>query len=288
MTTFAGATLDGPINETMRLRARVLPRVRSFGIVAQGLSAVGAYQSPFSANLSGQDWEVNAGNALVQLSDLAGVNVIGEGLTASMQRNDWEARAVAARPSTSGSSIRAEGQLYGAGAWRDTDNGEPVDATGTFPLDGAQASVSGPVDMIQQVAQSDAAGSCYLTQWYRYGFARQETEADVCTIEVLNERFAEVGYDVKELLVAFTLTKTLNRRALCARSHAWNLALAMRDRGATRWAVPPVSCDLSRTAIQSSGRKAVRRNRIGASRSITITRVPQFFVSTSRPMNVAC
>ncbi|NUO52026.1 MAG: DUF1592 domain-containing protein [Polyangiaceae bacterium] len=98
------------------------------------------------------------------------------------------------------------------GAWRDTDNGEPVDATGTFPLDGAQASVSGPVDMIQQVAQSDAAGSCYLTQWYRYGFARQETEADVCTIEVLNERFAEVGYDVKELLVAFTLTKTFRFR----------------------------------------------------------------------------
>ena len=66
--------------------------------------------------------------------------------------------------------------------------------------------------MIQKVAESDAAGTCYLTQWYRYGFARQETEADVCTIDVLNQRFAEVGYDVKELLVAFTLTKTFRYR----------------------------------------------------------------------------
>ncbi len=98
------------------------------------------------------------------------------------------------------------------GAWRTTDNGEPVDPAGSFPMDGADTAVSGPVDMVQKIAASEAAGACYLTQWYRYGFAREESEADLCTIEVLNERFAEVGYDVKELLVAFTLTKTFRYR----------------------------------------------------------------------------
>lgn len=118
--TFVGATLDGPLNETVRLRARLLPRVRSAGIVAQGLSAVGAFQGPFAASLSGRDWELAAGNALVQLSDLSGVNVIGEGLTASGERGEWEARAVAARPS-GGQGV--SGEVIGAGLWREGDFG---------------------------------------------------------------------------------------------------------------------------------------------------------------------
>lgn len=117
--TFAGATLDGPVSETVQLRARLLPRVRSFGIVAQGLSAVGAYQSPFSASLAGRDWEVNAGNALVQLSDLAGVNVLGEGVTASGTRGEWEGRAIVGRPSAGGTASDLGGQLFGAGLWRE-------------------------------------------------------------------------------------------------------------------------------------------------------------------------
>ena len=98
------------------------------------------------------------------------------------------------------------------GAWRDTDNGEPVDPTGTFRMDGDTTAVNGPIDLATQLAESDATGACYLTQWYRYGFAREESEADACTIEVLNQRFIESGYNVKEMLVAFTLTKTFRYR----------------------------------------------------------------------------
>jgi len=98
------------------------------------------------------------------------------------------------------------------GAWRETDNGEPVDPTGTFPLDGQDVSVDGPIDLIDRLAGSEAAGNCYLTQWYRYGFARQETEADLCTMEALTERLEGQGYNIKELLVAFTLTKTFRYR----------------------------------------------------------------------------
>jgi hypothetical protein len=100
----------------------------------------------------------------------------------------------------------------GMGAWRETDNGEPVDPTGSFPLDGDKTSVDGPIDLVQQLAESEAAGACYLKQWYTYGFAREESDADACTIEVLNERFREGGYSPKEMLVAFTLTKTFRYR----------------------------------------------------------------------------
>jgi len=98
------------------------------------------------------------------------------------------------------------------GAWRTTDNGEPVDPTGTFPLDGESTLVNGPIDLVNQIAESEALGTCYMTQWYRYGFARQETDADECTMEHLDAMFKETGYDLKEMLVAFTLTKTFRYR----------------------------------------------------------------------------
>lgn len=98
------------------------------------------------------------------------------------------------------------------GAWRTEDNGEPIDPTGTFPLDGADVAVDGPIDLIQRLAESEAAKACYLREWYRYGFAREETEADKCTMDFLNEQLAESGYDVKEMLVQFTLTRTFRYR----------------------------------------------------------------------------
>lgn len=98
------------------------------------------------------------------------------------------------------------------GAWRDLDNGEPVDPTGTFLLDDEKVNVDGPIDLVTKLAESQAAKSCYLTQWYRYGFARSESAADKCTISVLNERFMGEGYSVKDLLVAFTQTKTFRFR----------------------------------------------------------------------------
>ncbi len=117
---FAGATLEGPVTEAVMLRARLLPRARQSGIVAQGLSAVGAFAAPFAASLSGDGWEVAAGSALVQLGDLSGVNVFGEGLRANATRGDWEMRAVAGRPMQ---ELGTTGTLIGGGVWRDADFG---------------------------------------------------------------------------------------------------------------------------------------------------------------------
>jgi uncharacterized protein DUF1592/uncharacterized protein DUF1588/uncharacterized protein DUF1595/uncharacterized protein DUF1587/uncharacterized protein DUF1585 len=98
------------------------------------------------------------------------------------------------------------------GAWRDIDNGEPVDATGSIGLDGGEAGFEDAIDLIGAIAKSEDAQQCYLRQWYRYGFARQETDADECTINALEQKLAENGYNIKELLVAFTLTKTFRFR----------------------------------------------------------------------------
>jgi hypothetical protein len=117
---FAGASLDGPVTEEISVRARLLPRARESGIVVQGLSTVGAIGAPFAAAITGRDWEVRAGNSLSRFSDLAGVNILGEGITANGRRDRYEAQVMAARPMA---RVGATGSLVGAGLWRDADFG---------------------------------------------------------------------------------------------------------------------------------------------------------------------
>ncbi|MFO0548640.1 MAG: DUF1592 domain-containing protein [Polyangiaceae bacterium] len=100
----------------------------------------------------------------------------------------------------------------GVGAYRTTENGEPVDPTGTFKIDGESVAVDGPIDLVNQIAESESGGACYMRQWYRYAFARQESDADECTMGVLEEKLASGGYNIGEMLVAFTQTKTFRFR----------------------------------------------------------------------------
>ena len=97
-----------------------------------------------------------------------------------------------------------------------------------------------------------------------------------------------IGDRIERLLQRDPLTDTLNRRAFSALSHAWNFELAISDTGPTLWAVPPVSCDFSRMATQSSGMNWVLRNRIGASRSMAIVPSRHSFVRTTVPLKVDC
>jgi hypothetical protein len=100
------------------------------------------------------------------------------------------------------------------GQFRADENGEPIDTTATMTLGNAPISFAGATDLISQVAESDTAKRCYLTQWARYGFARDTTPEDRCTIAELDEKLQASGYNVKEMLVALTLTKTFRYRAV--------------------------------------------------------------------------
>jgi hypothetical protein len=63
----------------------------------------------------------------------------------------------------------------GMGQYRTTDNGLPVDATGTFLTPGGQTmTFKNAVDMAQQLAQFDEAQQCIDRQWTRYMLGRME------------------------------------------------------------------------------------------------------------------
>ncbi|KYF57198.1 hypothetical protein BE08_03750 [Sorangium cellulosum] len=100
------------------------------------------------------------------------------------------------------------------GRVRADEGGEPIDASGTIKVGTTELRFDGAIELVTQLAQSPVAERCYLTNWYRYGNARQLSPEDACTIEELDAKLVQSGYNIKELLVALTQTKTFRYRAV--------------------------------------------------------------------------
>lgn len=116
-----GAVLSGPVGNGLHLRAQLAPRSEAArrGMTSQGLSSVGATPSSFSASVASERWSVSAGNTGMQISELTGVNLMGQGITGHLDGRSYEGRAIVARPI----GASRGGQLIGAGLWRETTQG---------------------------------------------------------------------------------------------------------------------------------------------------------------------
>lgn len=108
-------------------------------------------------------------------------------------------------------------QFDGLGRFRETQNGQPIDATGVFH---ETADIDGPFDgtaeMAHRLAESTQVRDCVVKQWFRYGHGRAETDADACTLDTLALDFEASGRDVKSLLVALTQTDAFRYRTVVA------------------------------------------------------------------------
>ena len=93
------------------------------------------------------------------------------------------------------------------GRFRDTENGAPIDTSGEIAIGDAQGAFETPAELIDIVARSEQAQSCYATQALRFALGRRETTADACSLEALQRRFVESGGDIRELMVAITQTE---------------------------------------------------------------------------------
>jgi hypothetical protein len=90
--------------------------------------------------------------------------------------------------------------------FRALEGGNPVDATGELVGTDVDGPFDGAVALASKLSQSEKVNACYAKQWFRYGYGRADTEADVCTLDDLNTRFTDSGGNIKELLVALTQT----------------------------------------------------------------------------------
>jgi hypothetical protein len=94
----------------------------------------------------------------------------------------------------------------GLGTWRATDHGKPIDARGEIKGSDVDGPYSGVVELARKLSTSTKVRDCVATQWFRYGFGRQETADDACTMDTLKRGFAASGGNIRELLIALTQT----------------------------------------------------------------------------------
>lgn len=71
------------------------------------------------------------------------------------------------------------------GRHRDEEHGKPIDDASTFPLDGADVTVKGPVELAAALADSGTAPTCIARQWTSYAAGTPDKEATACLIEQL-------------------------------------------------------------------------------------------------------
>ena len=71
------------------------------------------------------------------------------------------------------------------GRHRDEEHGKPIDDASTFPLDGVDVTVKGPVELAAALADSGTAPTCIARQWTSYAAGTPDKEATACLIEQL-------------------------------------------------------------------------------------------------------
>lgn len=88
------------------------------------------------------------------------------------------------------------------GAWRNTDSGQPVDATGSLVGTDVDGPFDGAVALGQKLAQSKQVQSCVSTQWLRYSLGLAPNEINKTMVDPVTDSFRQKGIDVRELVVA--------------------------------------------------------------------------------------
>ena len=100
----------------------------------------------------------------------------------------------------------------GIGRWRTTDQGQPVDASGTLTGTDIDGTFNGAVDLAHKLSQSAEVRDCVATEWFRYAMGRGESADDTCALASLKQSFSASQADIRQLLVAVTQTVTFRYR----------------------------------------------------------------------------
>jgi hypothetical protein len=96
--------------------------------------------------------------------------------------------------------------------YRTLDEGQPVDASGVFPLGSGEIAFKNAVELMPQLAKSQEVADCMVTQWWRYALRRGELPSEEPSLKLVREAFKGSGHDMRELLVAFTRTRAFSHR----------------------------------------------------------------------------
>ncbi len=100
----------------------------------------------------------------------------------------------------------------GVGAFRELENGLPVDESGDLVGTDVDGQFDGAVELAHMLAESEDVRQCVTLQWFRYAFGRIEADEDSCSIDVLDQAFADSDHNVRALLVHIIETDAFRYR----------------------------------------------------------------------------
>jgi hypothetical protein len=98
------------------------------------------------------------------------------------------------------------------GAYRTTDQGKPVDASGTLVLPSGEIRFKDAVELVHAFAGNKDVEACVATQWLRYLLRRSELRGDQSSLQAATDAFRRSSDDVRELLVALVKTRAFTHR----------------------------------------------------------------------------
>jgi len=90
------------------------------------------------------------------------------------------------------------------GLYRTQENGVTIDASGSVP--GTDGAVNGPIELVNKIAQTDEAKTCFATHWLEFAYGKTADDADACAQAAIQTAFQRSGYNVKQLLLSLTQT----------------------------------------------------------------------------------
>ncbi|KIG17673.1 Cellulose-binding domain protein [Enhygromyxa salina] len=100
----------------------------------------------------------------------------------------------------------------GIGRYRETEWGLAIDASGELIETDNDGPYDGAVELAAKLAASEQVKNCVATQWFQFGYGRTKTPEDSCSVEEIQADFAAANYDIKELIIALTLTDAFRYR----------------------------------------------------------------------------
>jgi hypothetical protein len=96
----------------------------------------------------------------------------------------------------------------GIGAYRETDGGKPVDASGAVALGGGDRPFRNAVELARTLSTSAEVRQCVVKQLLRYAWKRKEVPGDAASLAAAGAAFARAGFDLREALVALVRTRS--------------------------------------------------------------------------------
>jgi hypothetical protein len=105
--------------------------------------------------------------------------------------------------------------LDGYARYRTTENGQPIDATGQYNLDGKSVSFNGPVELMKLIGPSQQANDCYARHWAEYLYGRAVTNATPADASLITQAGARsrINLSAKDLILKLVTADSFLNRA---------------------------------------------------------------------------